>query len=767
MQTLSSAGAAARRTRAALRIALSHYVTNGLSVAFGLLLISGGLHLWLGTVAGAAASVGVIVASPPDLAAPRRGKFFQMLPAPLVSMPLFFVVQWLHTAPLQLGLVLVPATFLSFTLMAWGKRGIPIAIAIMLAMIFSMATPPPTDLHEAFERTLHFGMGAGLYVIYATLANLALNARYRVQLIADVLLALANLMRTEARQFSAKDETDDVRDLPAPMLGQLLMEQAALADQIQAARDIVLESPRTPRRQRLAGMLVMVLEMRDHLLASELDLDVLRTHSDHAGSLGEMRAVLELIANDVTRLADSLLLGRKPQAGQDRRPTLSAIAIPAYKGRTDGLAAPNTAVLARGLASRIGHLNDEVVRLTALARGEREPDLAVVRANWQMFVSPTAWSWRPFLTLFNWDAPPLRHAIRAALAIAAGYSIAVLLPWGSHDYWILLTIVVVLRGSLSQTLERRNARVAGTMLGCVLAVGLLSTHPTALVLLLSVTCAQAVAHGFAVRRYLITAVAATVLGLVQAHQLYAGASPTFALGERIADTLIGAALAWGFCYVLPSWERSQIPALVARTLLAQARHARLALGLGQLQAVDTSPELEWRLARKEAFDSLSALVQATQRSLSEPRAVQPPIEPLERLQAHSYQLLAQLSAVKSMLVLRRDRLTPSEIEAPLARAAEQIQAAIGNPADASAKAAMAVEAAQAGEATAETTSAPRARVVGPIPLPDPFDNDISPWLLRRLDLASGLALQLHDDAARILQAEAEAETMAGQLQKES
>ncbi|MBC7395268.1 MAG: FUSC family protein, partial [Variovorax sp.] len=500
MQTLSSAGAAARRTRAALRIALSHYVANGLSVAFGLLLISGGLHLWLGTVAGAAASVGVIVASPPDLAAPRRGKFFQMLPAPLISMPLFFVVQWLHTAPLQLGLVLVPATFLSFTLMAWGKRGIPIAIAIMLAMIFSMATPPPTDLHEALERTLHFGMGAGLYVIYATLANLALNARYRVQLIADVLLALANLMRTEARQFSAKDETDDVRDSPAPMLGQLLTQQAALADQIQAARDIVLESPRTPRRQRLAGMLVIVLEMRDHLLASELDLDVLRTHSDHAGSLGEMRAVLELIAIDVTRLADSLLLGRKPQAGQDRRPTLSAIAIPTYTGRPDGLAAPNTAVLARGLASRIGHLNDEVLRLTALARGEREPDLAVVRANWHMFVSPTAWSWRPFLTLFNWDAPPLRHAIRAALAIAAGYSIAVLLPWGSHDYWILLTIVVVLRGSLSQTLERRNARVAGTMLGCVLAVGLLSTHPSALVLLLSVTCAQAVAHGFAVRR---------------------------------------------------------------------------------------------------------------------------------------------------------------------------------------------------------------------------------------------------------------------------
>ena len=296
--------------------------------------------------------------------------------------------------------------------------------------------------------------------------------------------------------------------------------------------------------------------------------------------------------------------------------------------------------------------------------------------------------------------------------------------------------MVVLRGSLSQTLERRNSRVAGTLLGCVFAVALLAAHPSPLGLLAAMTVAQAIAHGFAVRRYLITSVAATVLGLVQAHMLNTGMSTTFALFERVADTLIGAALAWAFCYVLPSWERGQIPALVARVLSAQARHARLALGLGQLRSVGITPELEWRLARREAYDSLSALVQATQRSLSEPRAVRPPLEPLEHLQAHSYQLLAQLSAVKSMLVLRRDRLTPSEIEGPLARTSQRIEAAIG---------------ATPTSGPVMPEGAPATTLAGPIRLPDPFDNDITPWLLRRLDLATGIAAQLRDDAARILQ----------------
>lgn len=727
---------AAVRVRAALRIALSHYVASGLTVALGLLFISGGVHLWLGTIAASAAATGVIVTAPPDLPGPRRGKFFQMLPAPLIGLPLFFAVQMLHTAPIRLGLLLVPATFMAFLAMAWGKRGIPIAIAVMFSMVFSMATPAPVGMAEAVERTWHFGLGAGLYVIWATLANLVLNGRFRTQSVADVLYSLAALMRTEAGQFTPQDETRDIRDTPAPVLGQLLREQAALADQLQATRDIVLESPRTPRRQRLAAMLVIVLEMRDQLLASELDLDALLAHPAHADALIEMRRVLEELSDETIALADALMLGRHPDPVTDRRPRLAAIHVSADDEHHHGRPGPTAAMLARGLASRIGHINDEVLRLSAMARGDAEPNLAVVRANWQLFVSPTDWSWRPFFTLWRWDQPPLRHAIRAALAIAAGYGIAVSMPWGSHDYWILLTIVVVLRGSLSQTLERRNARVAGTLLGCVLAVGLLSAHPSALWLLVIVTVAQAIAHSFAVRRYLITAVAATVLGLVQAHMLNTGTAPIFALFERIADTLIGAALAWGFCYVLPSWERTQIPALVARVLTAQARHARLALGLGQLQAIDSSPELEWRLARREAFDSLSALVQATQRALSEPRAVQPPLEPLEHLQAHSYQMLAQLSAVKSMLVLRRDRLTPGEVEGPLARTAQRIEAAIGTTPT---------------TGPSQPESPGSTAVGGPIPLPDPFDNDISPWLLRRLDLATALATQLRDDAARILQ----------------
>src|SRR6185437_4254852 len=86
--------ALADRLRAAthrvLRVALSQYVTNGLAVSVGLFAIL------LGVFAVSSAAVGVLITSLPDVAAPRRRKLTQMLPAPLLGSPLFVLVQLVH-----------------------------------------------------------------------------------------------------------------------------------------------------------------------------------------------------------------------------------------------------------------------------------------------------------------------------------------------------------------------------------------------------------------------------------------------------------------------------------------------------------------------------------------------------------------------------------------------------------------------------------------------------------------------------------------------
>ena len=421
---------AARRERV-LRVLLSDYVLNGASCAFGMFVVSAIVHLLFGAEAAANATVGVIAALAPDLVGPRRGKLVHLVVAPLIGVPLFLAVQLLRGHPVGLGLFLVPATFLAFLGMAWGKRGAPVAIGVMLVMLFSMSTPLAASPGQALVRTFYCGLGCALYVVYALVAHTVLNARYRTQLTADLLLAVAALLRAHARRVAAPPGS--AGDDPTAGLGDLLRRQAALADQLQTTRDVVLEAPRTPRRQMLAGMLIVVLEMRDHLVASELDLDRVRQAADHAHALSEIAGIYRDMAADVDRLADALLLHQTPEPAADHQARLAALRLAAADEATTSHAphdaAAVRAALLRGVAYRARHLNDAVRQLIALARGEATPDLAVVRASWRLFVSPTDWSLQPFLTLWHWRQPALRHAIRAALAVGTGYVIATLLPW--------------------------------------------------------------------------------------------------------------------------------------------------------------------------------------------------------------------------------------------------------------------------------------------------------------------------------------------------
>lgn len=724
-----------------LRVGLSQYVVNGLSVSLGLVVIMLALFESAGLSAAASAAVGVIITSLPDVPSPRKRKIMQILPAPLLGTPLFILVQLSRHDPWLLGSALAAGTFLSVMLMAWGKRGGPICFSLLFSMLFSMAAPPMHSLEQVLSHAGWFATGAALYMLWAVLTAHLLNQRYRAQLLAECLHDFAQILRTQALRF---DDDPDHQVLHEAMLDS----QANFADHLQSTRDVVLESPTTRPRQKFAAMLLSLLEARDHQLACDLDLDAVLEQQAIAPHLPALQQALNTTADELQALGIALLLGRRETSIPviaDLRPRLVGTLPPRQAANTPPappepqplvMDSAHTGALLRNMADRIGHINDEAVKMAALARGDLAPELSLVRNQWQLFVSATTWSWRPLLGQLSWHAPTLRYALRATLAVATGYVVASHLPWATHEYWVLITIVVVMRGNLAQTVQRRNARVAGTVLGCLLVMSLLMSQPGAKTLFLIVALSTGMAHAFALRRYLYTTIAGTVSGLLQAHLLLVGLQPTFAIGERLADTVLGALLAWLFSYVLPSWERNQIPGLVKRSMRAQSEHARLALAL--LDSEKTS-DLNWRLARREAYDSLSALTLAAQRSLAEPRQVRPPLEPLEVLQARSYQMLAQLTAIKSMLLLRRKQLDLTLAMPALAQAAQCIQTALSDKKSDS-------PAHSPNHSPADFSLAGQAYVERPDPL---VATDLTPWLLRRLQLACAIAHELQVAAARV------------------
>ncbi len=146
----------------------------------------------------------------------------------------------------------------------------------------------------------------------------------------------------------------------------------------------------------------------------------------------------------------------------------------------------------------------------------------------------------------------------AALAVAAAAGLAI--ADGLHlprDYWLLLTLLVVLHGELRETYRYAVLRLGGTVVGAAAATGLvlLSTNVVVLAVALTAACAGT----FALRRanYAVYTTALTIYVIVLLNEAYP-AGPYLGL-VRILDTTIGGglALAAGVALAWAQRRRSQ------------------------------------------------------------------------------------------------------------------------------------------------------------------------------------------------------------------
>ncbi|WP_423597808.1 FUSC family protein [Roseateles sp. MS654] len=679
---------------------------NGLSVAVGVMLVqvivSHAAPAGVAQVASQLAMACAICASLADLPGSVRRNRNRVLTAGAMTLLAVGLVAILHPYRVAMGAFVAALGFASAMLLSWGPRAGPVSFAPILAMVFALAWPPqPLSLVLASGAA-----GIGLYLVWSVITSAVLQRRYHRLALAEALHGLAQLLSARAELLGSGGAAHAMQD----WLGN----EAQLAELLQTARDQVFPRARTDPRS--AAVLLHVIELRDLMLASRLDLELLG--EDPLGQAMRARLVGRLKALSVLldEYRDALLDGRAP-AADTVKPTRWPD-LPAQDPRLR---------LQLVLQDRLSHLDAEVQAMgRALDVSLPLPPLPVDAGPLRQFVTPVGWPMGLFRAQWHLDSPVMRHALRSALALGAAYCIALALPWASHPHWLVLSVAVVLRGSLDQTLARRNMRVLGTAIGCALMLGLAQIHHVTLwIVVLQV--AVGIAHAFVTRRYLVTATAATMMALMQAH--LADPAQGLAISERLADTVLGAALAWAFSYVLPAWERRNLPRSLKRARGALQQYAMQAM----TAAMTPAGALAQRMARRQAYDALAALSAALQRSAAEPRRVRPPLEELNTMLDHGYRLMAHLSMMRQSL-MRRAKDLDDALMAEMPEAARRLQRALAGEEPVP----------HAVQALQDWSLLPD---VGPL-------EDIRPWMRRRMQVSL-------DDAARAGQAaEAAFEAMA-------
>ncbi|MDE1979948.1 MAG: FUSC family protein, partial [Betaproteobacteria bacterium] len=243
------------------------------------------------------------------------------------------------------------------------------------------------------------------------------------------------------------------------------------------------------------------------------------------------------------------------------------------------------------------------------------------------------------------------------------------LPYHPHDYWVLLTIGVILRPNYSVTRQRIKDRVLGTLLGCILVAALLSTHPSLGVMTLGVFVSLAFARTFITLNYRFTALFASVNALLLVALLEPGTQ--FLVTQRLQDTLIGAALAWAFSFVLPRWEANDLRRQVDALQRAALGYAQAVLDPQQIS------DLNYRRERKRIQDALAAVGGLHARMLEEPRQHQRMRRELAAFITHSDLLSAHLATLRVLRAQRGDRVLSAAEQARLRHTLALLQGCLG------------------------------------------------------------------------------------------
>jgi uncharacterized membrane protein YccC len=211
-----------------------------------------------------------------------------------------------------------------------------------------------------------------------------------------------------------------------------------------------------------------------------------------------------------------------------------------------------------------------------------------------------------------------------------------------HSYWILLTIIVIIKPGYSLTKKRNGERLWGTIAGALIGIAaiFLIKDKTALFIIMIVFMIGA--YSFMRIRYLVFVSLMTPYILLLFHLLNPNNFRTV-ISDRIIDTLIGSAIAFiANIFLFPAWEHEQMNDYMLKMIEDNLKYFDDVATSFLNKATAIS---QYKLSRKNAFVSLANLTDAFNRMLSEPKSKQKNIRELNQFVVSNHMLTSHIATL--------------------------------------------------------------------------------------------------------------------------
>jgi uncharacterized membrane protein YccC len=639
----------------------SHYFYLGLRFAAGLVGVTLITLQFADLATAMTVCIGALCTALMDMPSPLRHKFNEMSASVLLCSAVTLLVSLCAPYHWLLMTVLVIVSFAACMMVVYGRKSMPLQLATLFIMTMSMEHT--LTVSQSFVHTGLFTLGALAYLAYAMAVSWVLRHRIKQQVLAEALFELAAYIDIKAEFYDTRVHLNE-------QFNRLVRHQSLLADRQQAARDLILRSHNNAKDAVVVQVHVCMLDLYELILSTHTDYAQLRTHLADSPVMQTLHDLARKAARDIESVAYDVTRKKASYPEIHYEPELAAIEaeLAAIQQRIErGEPQQEALAVLRAQRNKIRAIIRMIGELHQASQKPYDATPFWADADMGPFLSQQKYELRMLLSHLRWNSPIFRFSLRVAMAISVGLAVAAWLPYAAHSYWIVLTIVIILKPSFSMTKQRRSDRIIGTIIGCVITALIIKFVQQPALIWTALVLATVATPTFIYLRYRYAAISVSVMILLQMHLLAPGNHDLIV--ERLIDTFIGAAVATAFSFVLANWEYQSVPRLVREVLQVNLRYMQASFDLLQGKGQD---DFAYRIERKRLMDSLAALSSALVRMLDEPSSKQRAVEDINLFIVQNYLLMAHVAALRAIVRRHTREMPVAAFNAMLAESHDQV-----------------------------------------------------------------------------------------------
>jgi uncharacterized membrane protein (TIGR01666 family) len=584
-------------------------------------------------------ALGAFFTYPSDIPSNLKHKINGVLVAVLIVASVNLIINLINPFPFILYPILTLLLFFLSMISVYGQRATMVSFSALLSISLAFA-----HLQTGWDILQYSGLllTGGLFYLLVSLIFYYIRPHRYVE------LQISQCIKLTAKYLKLRGDLWELDSDRKVIIEKQLHLQVQLNTIQENIREVLIRNRTTSgssnQNRKMLMSFISLMEIMELAVSTSFDHNKLHQKFDnHPRVLKTYQNLAYHLAADLKKLSKSIQNRTKYVSKNNLNNDLQELgtAIRYYKSNMGAVSASEGVFM---LKTMLRYAENQIDKIKILERSFSPSavlnDLKGKDKDLEKFISPQYYPISTIVQNFSFSSTIFRHSLRLTITILIGFIIGKVLPF-QNAYWIVLTIVVIMRQGYGLTKQRSYQRIFGTILGGFIAFGILAViHDSTIIGSLAII-AMLLGFSFTPSNYKVGATFVTIYVIF----IYGILTPNVddLIQYRVVDTIVGASLSFLANYFIwPSWEFLNIPVYLEKSIEANRNYLKqISLLYNKKGAISTA----YRLARKQAFVEISNLMASFQRMIQEPKSKQDKLPQVYKLTVLNHTLLSSAASL--------------------------------------------------------------------------------------------------------------------------